>query len=83
MNIGSYDTTMFLAILPEILLLVLGVMIIIFDVLLPKERDRNLGWISAGGLTLILLLTLAVGRPGARKSLTEPERPRPFLVKTS
>lgn len=69
MNIGSYDTTMFLAILPEILLLVLGVLIIIFDVLMPKERDRNLGWISAGGLTLILLLTLAVGRPGAEPSL--------------
>lgn len=69
MNIGTYDTTMFLAILPEILLLVLGVVIILFDVLMPKERDRNLGWISAGGLTLILLLTLAVGRPGAEPTL--------------
>jgi NADH-quinone oxidoreductase subunit N len=66
---GTFDPTTFMAILPEILLLVLGLAIIIFDVLMPKERDRNLGWISAGGLTFILLLSLAVAHPGPEPRL--------------
>lgn len=55
-----------LAILPEILLLVIGVLILVLD---PFWRDENrrtrLGWLTAGGLTVALAASLAVGRPPA------------------
>ena len=47
---GSIDTTMILAILPEILLLVLAALVLLFDILWKDERNRNLGWLTAGGM---------------------------------
>jgi len=51
------------AILPEILLVVLAIAILIFDLILPVESRRNLGWVTAGGLGLILILGLIFSRP--------------------
>src|SRR5690349_11679618 len=54
----------FLAILPETLLLVLGMLVLLLD---PFWRDANrrlnLGWLTAGGLVLSLALSLWLGRP--------------------
>lgn len=66
---GSIDATMVLAILPEILLLVLGALILILDLVLPFERKGSLGWITAGGLGLILILSLWFALPGPSDEL--------------
>jgi NADH-quinone oxidoreductase subunit N len=55
---------MFLSILPEILLLVLGVLILIVEPFWKGESRRNAGWLTAGGLLAILVVSLLVGRPG-------------------
>ena len=57
------DQTMFLAILPEILLLVLGAVILTADLLITSLQRRNLGWITAVGLFAILVTSLLVARP--------------------
>jgi NADH-quinone oxidoreductase subunit N len=50
-------------ILPEILLLILGMIVLVLDLVIPKERDRSLGWITAVGMGLIILISLTA-RPG-------------------
>lgn len=60
---------MFLAILPEILLMGLALLVLIFDLFLPKEQHDKLGWVTAGGLGLIILASLLVGRPQAEGQL--------------
>jgi NADH-quinone oxidoreductase subunit N len=55
-----------LAILPEILLLLLGVLVLILDPFWKDESRRlNLGWLTAGGLFVILAVSLALARPSA------------------
>ncbi len=39
----SLDPKMFLPVLPEIMLLVLGLLVLVLDLVLPKEQRRNLG----------------------------------------
>ena len=55
--------TMILAILPEILLLVLAVLVLAFDLIWPDDRKRGLGWLTAGGLALIFVVSLLFARP--------------------
>src|SRR3990172_10799673 len=55
---------MVLAILPEILLVVLAMVVLIGDLLLDEDHKRDLGWLTAGGLCLIFIISLAVARPG-------------------
>jgi NADH-quinone oxidoreductase subunit N len=64
--IGGFNSVMFQAILPELLLLVLGGVILTLDLATPKENHRNLGWVTAIGLGLIILVSLIVGRPGVQ-----------------
>ncbi|MBN2550976.1 MAG: NADH-quinone oxidoreductase subunit N [Anaerolineales bacterium] len=64
----SLDATMFLPILPEILLFALAFVILGLDMILPKEQHRNLGWVTAVGAGLILLLSL-FARPGMQANL--------------
>jgi len=52
-----------IAILPEILLIVLAILILTLDLVLPVASRRNLGWVTAGGLGLILILALIFSRP--------------------
>jgi NADH-quinone oxidoreductase subunit N len=57
-------STNLLAILPEILLLTIGILVLILDPFWKAENRRvNLGWLTAGGLTATLLISLLVGRP--------------------
>ncbi len=60
----SFDSLMFLTILPEILLVVLAGLVLAFDALWSEERRRSLGWVTAGGLAAIIITTLLVGQPG-------------------
>lgn len=61
----NVDATMIRAILPEMLLVILAVVVLAYDLLVSGERRRGLGWLAAGGLLLITLLTLAFSRPGS------------------
>ncbi len=54
----------FLAILPETLILIVGILILILDPFWKDENRRiNLGWLTAGGLTAALVLSLLLARP--------------------
>jgi len=58
-----FTSTTFLSILPETLILILGVILLIVEPFLKEERRRNLGWLTAGGLLVILAASVLVGRP--------------------
>lgn len=60
----SYTPTMLLSILPEICLLLLAVLILVVEPFAREDRRRNLGWVTAGGLLLALLVSVLIGRPG-------------------
>jgi len=60
----SYTPTMFLSILPEMLILVLGVLLLIVEPFWKNENRRNAGWMTAGGLLAIMAISLLAGRPG-------------------
>lgn len=66
---ASFDVTMVFAILPEILLLCLAVFILIIDLVLSERARGNLGWITAGGLALIIGVSLFASRPGPEPRL--------------
>src|SRR5581483_629938 len=59
-----FTSTTFLSILPETLVLVLGVILLIIEPFWKEERRRNLGWFTAGGLLAILVVSWFIGRPG-------------------
>jgi NADH-quinone oxidoreductase subunit N len=56
---------MFLAILPEILILALAIVVLFVELILPDEQRGSLGWVTAAGLLLIIGLSLAFARPGS------------------
>ena len=60
----SYTPTMFLSILPEILILVLGVLLLVVEPFWKEESRRNAGWLTAGGLLAIMAISLFAARPG-------------------
>jgi NADH-quinone oxidoreductase subunit N len=55
---------MFLSILPEILLLVLGMVLLVVEPFWKVEKHRNAGWLAAGGFLAIMVVSLFAGRPG-------------------
>jgi NADH-quinone oxidoreductase subunit N len=59
--------TNLLSILPEVLLLALGVLILILDPFFKKETARRpfLGWVTAAGLLVALTMSLLFARPAA------------------
>jgi NADH-quinone oxidoreductase subunit N len=59
-----------MAILPEILLLVLGILILIIDPFMNEENRRvNLGWLTAGGLVIVAVVSVLIARPGEAQSV--------------
>ena len=58
-----YTPTMLLAILPEILLLALGILLLVVEPFWQEENRRNAGWLVAGGIFLILAVSLIFARP--------------------
>lgn len=63
METPAFTPTMFLAILPELGLLVLAGLVLIADIFLRRRRDRDLGLLTFGGLLLVAGLTLVFSRP--------------------
>lgn len=60
----SYTPIMFMSILPEILILILGVLLLVVEPFWKGENRRNAGWMTAGGLLAIMAVSLLAGRPG-------------------
>lgn len=54
----TLEPGMFLSILPEILLLVLGGIVLLLDLILPAEQHRLLGWVTAFGMGMVMLFSL-------------------------
>jgi NADH-quinone oxidoreductase subunit N len=69
MVIQSFEPTMFLAIFPEILLVVLAGTIMAFDAIWKPATKRLLGWLTAGGLLLIMVISFFVAIPPAEGRL--------------
>jgi NADH-quinone oxidoreductase subunit N len=59
----SFTPELFTAILPEIGLVSLAAILLILDLILPREQRRVMGWITASGLFLIVIVALFAGRP--------------------
>jgi NADH-quinone oxidoreductase subunit N len=55
---------MFASILPEILILILGMLVLIVEPFWKDEQRRNVGWLTAGGLFLAMIISLLFGQPG-------------------
>ncbi len=59
-----YNATTFVSILPEILILVLGILILVVEPFWKEGKRRNVGWLTAGGLFAAMLVSLIFGQPG-------------------
>ena len=59
-----FTSVLFTSILPEILILILGMLLLIVEPFWKEERRRNAGWLTAGGLLLSILISLLFGQPG-------------------
>jgi NADH-quinone oxidoreductase subunit N len=59
-----FTPLVFASILPEILILVVGILILIVEPFWKDEQRRNVGWLTAGGLAAAIILSLLFGRPG-------------------
>jgi NADH-quinone oxidoreductase subunit N len=60
---------MILAILPELGMVLLGAVVLVFDGIWKGKSLKNLGWLTAGGLFLLMVLTLVYGRPTGANTL--------------
>jgi NADH-quinone oxidoreductase subunit N len=69
MSIQNFEPTMVLAILPEILLIILAGVVMAFDAIWKPETKRGLGWMTAGGLLVIMVVSLLFARPQADSRL--------------
>ncbi|MDD2695078.1 MAG: NADH-quinone oxidoreductase subunit N [Anaerolineales bacterium] len=69
MSVANFEPSMFLAILPELSILLVGLVILFLDMILPKERGNTLGWVAAVGLFLLIAVNLLVARPGSEPRL--------------
>lgn len=58
-----FEPWMILAIFPEILLVVLAFIVLILDLVLSEKARRNLGWVTAAGLGLIMIAGLFFSQP--------------------
>lgn len=59
-----FTSTTFASILPEILILVLGILILVVEPFWKEEKRRNVGWLTAGGLFAAMIVSLLFGQPG-------------------
>jgi NADH-quinone oxidoreductase subunit N len=66
-TVPTYSPSMFAAILPELLLLVLAGLVMLVD--LVGQGRRGLGWLAAAGLAGILVAMIFLGRPSSDESL--------------
>jgi NADH-quinone oxidoreductase subunit N len=58
-----FTSTMFASVLPEILILVIGILVLVVEPFWKEEKRRNVGWLTAGGLFAAMIVSLIFGRP--------------------
>jgi NADH-quinone oxidoreductase subunit N len=63
MSILPFEPKMIFAILPEILLVLLAGIVLVFDAIWKPEVKRGLGWMTVGGLLLTMVLSVLFSRP--------------------
>ncbi len=54
----------FASILPEILILILGILLTVVEPFWKEDQRRNAGWFTAGGLLIAMVLSFLFGQPG-------------------
>jgi len=59
-----FTSTAFASILPEILILILGILLLIVEPFWKEDQRRNAGWFTAGGLLLAMVVSFLFGQPG-------------------
>src|SRR5512140_3731023 len=59
-----FTTTTFASILPEILILLIGIAVLIVEPFWKEENRRNVGWLTAGGLFAAMIISFLFGQPG-------------------
>ena len=59
-----FTSTTFASILPEILILLVGMLVLIVEPFWKEEKRRNVGWLTAGGLLAAIVICLLFGQPG-------------------
>ncbi|HET7144550.1 MAG TPA: NADH-quinone oxidoreductase subunit N [Anaerolineales bacterium] len=59
-----FTAQIFASILPEILILALAVILLCVEPFWKEEQRRNAGWLTAGGLFVIIIVSLIFGQPG-------------------
>ncbi|MEK6754344.1 MAG: NADH-quinone oxidoreductase subunit N [Chloroflexota bacterium] len=64
-----FTSQIFASILPEILILVLGILILVFEPFWKEDQRRNAGWFTAGGLFIAIIISLLFGQPGEPTSV--------------
>lgn len=62
---SSISIPMIQSILPEILLLVLLLAVLLTELFIKPEERRNLGWVTAAGIVVTMLVSLWLARPPA------------------
>jgi NADH-quinone oxidoreductase subunit N len=69
MEAVAFTPSMLLAILPEIGLVLLVALVLVFDLVWRGPTRRLLGWVTAGGLLVIAILAVLLARPGSQPEL--------------
>ncbi len=59
-----FTPVMFASILPEILILALAVILLVVEPFWKEDQRRNVGWLTAGGLFITIIVSLLFGQPG-------------------
>jgi NADH-quinone oxidoreductase subunit N len=59
-----FTPTMFASILPEILILILGMLVLIIEPFWKDEQRRYVGWLTAGGLLTAMVISFLFAQPG-------------------
>src|SRR5829696_9941572 len=59
-----FTSTTFASILPEILILIIGILLLVIEPFWKEEKRRNVGWLTAGGLLIAMIISLLFGQPG-------------------
>ncbi len=65
----AFTPSMLLAILPEIGLVVLAALVLVLDLVWRGPIRRTMGWVTAAGLMVVLVLAVLFARPGADAQL--------------
>ena len=69
MDIAIFTSETLMAILPEILLLALAILVLLFDMILKRSRRELLGGLATLGLLVILVVAIVYSRPDGQEAL--------------